>query len=438
LGQWACAPANESHLNTNTQFYGWKLLGVFWLMVFLNLGFPVYGSAVINAAMAGALHFDRKTLGLVFSVYMVMSGLPGPLVAISVNRLGVRRTLLIGSAFVISGAVLMATVVSTGLQAALAFGVLVGTGVATGAALASQAGVAKWFVRRRALALSIMYSAGAIGGFVSAPLLNRVINVADGDWRMAWWVVAGLSTCAAIIAALFVKEQPSDLGQLPDGGAATGPARTRPAPSFITTEQWTYREALLTPAYWLMVFSLVGGSCGYTLYLAHGVVHLADLGHSRADGAWAVGILAVTGLGAKAIVALLGDRIDPRYLWAVFTAFFAAGLYLVIDARSEAQLLAFAICLGIGFGGGVVCLMAVLSNYYGVKVFASLAGLAVAIQTVSSAFAPYIAGELYDSGHGYSGSFMTFSAWCVIGAIVLFAVPPPTRGLRRVAAAQTP
>ena len=118
-------------------------------MVVLNLGFPVYGSAVINAAMAGALHFDRKTLGLVFSVYMIMSGLPGPLVAISVNRFGVRRTLVIGSAFVIAGAVLMATVVSTGLQAALAFGVLVGTGVATGAALASQAGVAKWFVRRQ-------------------------------------------------------------------------------------------------------------------------------------------------------------------------------------------------------------------------------------------------------------------------------------------------
>jgi MFS family permease len=434
----AARGASESNLTTSTQFYGWKLLGVFWLMVFINLGFPVYGSAVINAAMAVALGFDRKTLGLIFSVYMIMSGLPGPLVAISVNRFGVRRTLIVGSALVITGAVLMATVVNTGLQAAMAFGVLVGTGVATGAALASQAGVAKWFVRRRALALSIMYSAGAIGGFVSAPLLNRVISVADGNWRVAWWLVAILSACAAIIAALFVKEQPSDLGQVPDGAQESGPARGRPTASFITNEQWTYREALLTPAYWLMVFSLVGGSCGYTLYLAHGVVHLTDLGHSRTDGAWAVSILAVTGLGAKVIVALLGDRIDPRYLWAVFTAFFAAGLYLVIDARSELQLIGFAICLGIGFGGGVVCLMAVLINYYGVKVFASLAGLAVAIQTVSSAFAPYIAGRLYDSGHGYDGSFMTFAAWCLVGAVVLFLVTPPTRGTRPVPVAETP
>ena len=66
----AARGASESNLTTSTQFYGWKLLGVFWLMVFINLGFPVYGSAVINAAMAVALGFDRKTLGLVFSVYM--------------------------------------------------------------------------------------------------------------------------------------------------------------------------------------------------------------------------------------------------------------------------------------------------------------------------------------------------------------------------------
>ena len=81
---------------------------------------------------------------------------------------------------------------------------------------------------------------------------------------------------------------------------------------------------------------------------------------------------------------LFGDRIDPRYLWAVFMVFFGAGLVLIVDARTPLLVNAFATCLGIGFGGGVVCLMTVLGNYYGLKAFALLSGIAIAINTTLS------------------------------------------------------
>src|SRR5688500_2254248 len=174
-------------------FYGWRLLGVFWIVTFINLAFPAYGSSVLNAAMAADLGLDRRTLGLLFSGYMVMSGLPGPVVAMSVNRLGVRFTLVIGSIMLVLGALLMAFIVRNGIVAGLVFGLLIGSGVATGAALASQSGLARWFVRRRALVIAILYSAGGIGGFVAAPLLNHVIAMADGDWRAGWLLIAALS-----------------------------------------------------------------------------------------------------------------------------------------------------------------------------------------------------------------------------------------------------
>jgi MFS family permease len=91
--------------------------------------------------------------------------------------------------------------------------------------------------------------------------------------------------------------------------------------------------------------------------------------------------------------------------------------------------LAFATCLGIGFGGGLVCLMTVLSNYFGTRAFASLAGLAVAVNTTLSAITPYVGGWLYDSGHGYGSSFYMLSAWSVAGGTVLLMLRPPV--LRR-------
>jgi MFS family permease len=412
----------------NRQFYGWTLLAALWGVVFLNLGFPAYGPAVINAAMAGALGLPRETLGNMFSVYMIMSGLPGPLVAMSVNHFGVRKTLVLGSAFIILGSVLMATVVAGGVGGMLCHGLLVGTGVATGATIASQAGLARWFVRRRSLALAVLYSAGAIGGFVAtAIVLNRLIE-ATGSWRAGWWLLACLSTIAAILALIFVRERPEDLDQVADGASAPatdgGPAPdTRPP--FVSRVDWSYRDAVRNPAYWLLLVAMIGCSGGYTLFLAHGVVHLKDLGHSAAVGAWAVGIMTVSGLVGKAILAALGDRIDPRYIFALFMAIFAVGLIVIVDARALWQVFLVGTCLGIGFGGGIVCLMAVLSNYYGTRAFASLAGVAIAINTTLSAIAPKVAGRLFDQGIGYAVTFYVLAAWCFAGAIALFLARRP-------------
>jgi len=204
-------------------------LAACWVIMFLNLGIPVYGASGLNALMAPSMHMDRGALGLLFSAYMVMSGLPGPLVAISVNKMGVRRTLMLGSLLLIAGALLMGTVVNSFGFALIAFGLLVGGGVATGAALAAQAGLARWFVRKRGMVLSILYSSGAVGGFVSGRLLDRVVTLAGGNWRAGWWVIAALSGVACVVAAVFVKESPAELGQRPTLVARCfGPGRIGP------------------------------------------------------------------------------------------------------------------------------------------------------------------------------------------------------------------
>jgi MFS family permease len=415
------------------RFYGWTMLATLWGVMFLNLGFPAYGPAVINAAMAKSVGLHREALGNMFMIYMIMSGLPGPLVAMSVNRFGVRKTLTLGSAFIVLGALLMATVVAGSLGAMLCYGLLVGTGVATGSALASQAGLARWFVRRRSLALSVLYSASAIGGFVAAPLLNRLIN-ASGTWRSGWWLIAVLSGLAACIVLVFVRDRPEDVGQVADGffpvAAGSLPAPdTRPR--FVARRDWSFRDSIRNPTYWVLLIAFIGPSGGYTLFLAHGVVHLQDLGHTALVGAWSVSVMSVSGLIGKLILATLGDRIDPRYLFALFVAVFGIGLIIIVDARAMWQVFLFATCLGIGFGGGMVCLMTVLSNYFGTLAFASLSGVVIAVNTVVSAFAPKVAGRLFDQGVGYGVPFHFLAVWCFLGAVALiFTRNPGLAGLR--------
>lgn len=413
----------------NRPFYGFVLLGALWFVFAFNLGFPAYGGPVLNSAMAKDLGFSRETLGLITTFYIIMSGLPGPLVATAVNRFGARRTLVAGSLLNVAGAASM-VYASSGIAAYLGFGLVVGGGVCSGAAIASQTALSRWFVRRRAAALSILYSAGAIGGYVAVQYVLPWAMRAGGGWRAGWWVIVTLSSIAALLALVFVRERPEEMGLQPDGDAADAAARTAATarPGYITSTPWESRDALRRPTYWLVVFSLVGGSGGYTLYLAHGIVHMQDLGHSVDVARGALATMTWTGLIAKAVIVLFGTfapRLDPRWLWGVFMLFFGAGLVIIVDARTMLAVNTFATCLGIGFGGGVVCLMAVLGNYYGLKAFALLSGIAIAINTTLSAIAPYVAGYLFDHGYGYGGICYVLAAWCFVGALVLFAVRRP-------------
>jgi MFS family permease len=110
---------------------------------------------------------------------------------------------------------------------------------------------------------------------------------------------------------------------------------------------------------------------------------------------------------------------------------FGVGLIIIVDARAMWQVFLFATCLGIGFGGGMVCLMTVLSNYFGTLAFASLSGVVIAVNTVVSAFAPKVAGRLFDQGIGYGVTFHFLAVWCFLGAVALiFARNPGFADLR--------
>lgn len=416
-------------------FYGWKLLAAFWVILFINLAFPAYGSSVINAYMVNDLALDRRTLGLMVSVYMLMTGLPAPLVAMFVNRFGVRATLVLGSVILMCGAIGMATFVDSGPEAVAVFGCIVGVGVMTGGALAAQTGTAFWFVRRRALAISIILSAGGIGGFVAARTLNGLISAFDDNWRAGWWLIAAMTLVAASVAALCVREKPEDMGQLPDGRAAgEGAAAKRGSGRVhITDEEWTFADALRSPILWLLLFCSIGMSGGFTQVMAHAVVHLQDLGNSTDIAAGSFSVLVAATLIGKLMLGVFGDHVDPRYLWALAVGIFGIGMLVLLEATTPFRLYVFAVCIGMGFGGALVCMMTVMSNYFGSKAYASVIGITLAVQTTAGALGSFVAGDLYERLGSYTSAFLGTAVLCFAGTLLLIVIRPPLRPKRQIA-----
>lgn len=422
----------------STKFYGWKLLGAYWLILFAVLGWPPYGSGIVNTWMAEQLGFDRTMLGVPYSVLMLVSGLPAPLVAMLVVRKGIRFTLIVGSLALLVASLFMALVANSFWSAVFGGGVLAGIGVVTGGALPVQTSTMRWFVRRRALAFAIILSAGGIGGVFAPPVLNSAI-AATGNWRTGWWIFAASAAVSAVIAFLFARDQPSDLGQYPDGIDPASPAALdaevkKARKVHYTDEAWTPREAVRSPTLWLLLACTCGMSMGYTWFLSHGVAHLQDLGHSKAVAAFTASSMAATTLLGKFAVGLLGDRVEPRFLFAAAVALFGVGILLVVNAREPIVLYTFGLCLGVGWGGALTCLMTILANYYGSQAYPAAVGLTLAVQPPVSAISPALSGYLYDVYGSYAPTLYTLAALCFVSALLLTRARPPVRPTAAVVA----
>lgn len=415
-------------------FYGWKLLFVFWVVLAVNLAFPFYGASVINTFMAVDFGMDRQLLGLIFTVFMLTSGVSSPLAAMVINKIGVRLTMVIGSTLVLLSALCMALLVNSGPQAVMFFGIIAGLGVVAGGALPAQTGVNFWFDRRRALALSIVLSAPGFGGFFAAPILNRIITQAGGDWRVGWWLIAGLSLISITVAALFIRENPAAMGQYPDGVsqdeqqvAAVETTAVAPYKVYRTTEEWQFTEAIRTPVLWLVMFCTMSYGSTFAVFLAHGVIHLQDLGHSPAAAASALSAMTISTLIGNFIIGALGDRVEPRHLLVAMLSCSFMAMLLLPNVTGAFEMYPATILLGIGFGGSVICVMTLLGNYFGLRVYAYVAGCTMAAQIIGSSIMPVLAGTVYDHFGSYANVFYSQAGLCVFGAVLLLFVRAPGR-----------
>jgi MFS family permease len=426
-------------------FYGWKLLCVFWVIIIFNFTFPTFGTSVVNTYMAKAMHLNGKQHGLAFTVFSLMAGLPGPLVAISIRKYGIRPTLVIGTLITSIGAFLMATRVNTLMQAILVFGVIVGAGVAMAGTIGPQVGIARWFYKKRGRAMSLMLTASGIGGFIAVPALNAVIARAGGDWRAAWWLMAGMSLVAALIAAFFVRDSPGQMGQLPDGDtiadAASSPdagvSRARKG-VYKTTEDWTLGEAFRTRTLWLLILTYLGFFMGFFIYIAHGMRHLEGLGYAPGKAAESISIVLISSMIGQATVAAIGDRIEPRLISAAAVCLYGAGTLLAIHAETPAIMYSYAILMGWGFSMAFTCMATILSNYYGLKVYPALLGITTPLGTILGAIGPVTAGYFYDRYGSYTQIFSIVGVICFISAILYLLAKPPVRSSPRARVAPAP
>lgn len=415
------------------RFYGWMLVAVLFTLDFLNMGFPLYGGNVINTYMLKQIPMSRGTYGLGFTFINLFIGIPSILVAACILRWSIKRAFLIGSALLICGDLWMSFVVRKPWQYLVGFGIINGIAICFGTIVPASTAVTRWFKRYRGRAMAIALSASGFAGFFIAPLINRVLTANGGNWRQAWEVAAGAAVLSAILAYLFIRERPEDLGQFPDGSAEVpAAAEAKGRQGLTTSHPWTPQEAYRTRSFWLMLIGGFGCQFPFFFFTAHWILHLRGAGIDAATAAWAMALFTLAGIGGRAIGGWLMDVLTARYAYMIGLCCYLIGSILAIKVSPAALPLAFAaaILYGLAFGWTFVCANTITGHYYGPLAFPKVNGMMLVVTGAVCSPAGVIGGRIFDHFGSYNVAFeLNILITLVgIGALAFATMPHPPAG----------
>lgn len=407
-------------------FYGWKLVGVVWIIYFLNMGFGLYGGTVINPVMLKEIPMERATFGLAYTLLNFFVGFPSLLQAASVARWGVRGTFAIGSAIIVAGCLWMSFLATAPWHYLVGFGVLIGTGLGFGTIICLSTAITRWFVRYRGRAMAIGFTASGFAGFIAAPLMNRIILANGGNWRIGWLITAGVAIVSAIIALLFIREKPEDLGQVPDG-IEVAAENDRSVNVLATSHNWSVQEAYRTTSFWMVFIGACSCQFPFWLFTAHWIMHLKGLGIASDKYAFAMGLFTMGSIFGRLIGGWLMDKMSARYAFMLGLSCYFIGSILAIKISGQTMIMAYTagIMYGAAFGWSWVCLNTTTGNFFGVRAYPKLNGTILMLSAALCSPAAIIGGKLFDIYQSYTPAFVLNMIVAAFGiAALIFARMP--------------
>lgn len=414
-------------------FSGWRIAAALCTVYFLAVGVGFYGFAAIIPAMIADMGWSRGDASVGYALLSVMIGVSAPLAAIFVKHFGARNTLIVGG--VLSGAGAMTVYYTNSLlQYYIGVGLVMGFGLTFQTFVPGAQILANWFLRRRSLVMGMFLSMSGLGAFVTAPGL-AFLTEQTGDWRNAWLVIGAAALLGSVIAWLFVRNHPSDAGQHQDGVDQNAPVsqtdqQAKPQSRVHhTTLEWTARQALGAPAFWIIMFTSILATMGLALNTSQSVVYLhQDQGIDPVIAASALGTVGLMNAIGRFSGGVLGDYFDPRLIMAGGLAAELIGIVLLNFTDSVTMIYVYAVIFGIGYGHAYVTLPAIIANYFGPHDYAKILGYSHLIVVPFGAVASAAGGYAYDILHSYTMIFFGFSAIATVPVGLMLMLRPPARG----------
>ena len=355
------------------------------------------------------VEFEPSNMFLMLGITAVslVSGLLSPPIGAAIDRIPIRWLMLFGAGLIALG-FLFLSIATSMIQVIVIYGVFMSVGSVLLGPIAASALLARWFSRRRGLALGLASSGAAIGGLLLPPLLQVLIDAFE--WRMSLRIyscIIFLLTGPMII--LLVRDRPSDWGPQVESelGSIVSLGQQAPAPKLSTA------NILRDSNFWLISLMLGTVFCGAMGVVSNLIQFVSDKGISASEGALLLSIFSGANFAGKLLCASIIDRVNLRLAMAVMLGVLGSGMFGFLQADGYGVLVASSIICGVSGGAAVPMWGVILARVYGPDQIGKMMGAMSFVIMPFTLLSPPIFGWVFDRTGSYDNAF--------IGYLVLLA-----------------
>lgn len=393
------------------------------LVAFITLG-VVYGVwfayAVFLLALVDDMGWSRSLTAGAISVVSVVHGLSGPFIGRLIERFGASRVIAMGGLLFTIGMALTSQV-QTWWQLYFTFGVIAAAGIAMSGWVPFIVCVERWYENNLGTALGFALAGVGFGILVGVPAINALVEALG--WRHTFVFLAAIGPIWIIPAALLLLKPPpryqtqagAGSRSVTDGQNTTSDAAVEPATPLY--HDWVLRTALASPRFWLAGACFFTGACIAQILLIHQFAYLVDQGIAKTESSFIAGIIGISSIIGQLYWGRLSDRIGRELTYTFAAVFNIVAVLALVYLGSFLALwvaVAFAICIGLGYGANAPIYPATSRDLFASPFFPSIFGTLAISGSLGAALGAWLGGFLFDLTGGYT----VMLAVCVVLALV--------------------
>lgn len=396
--------------------YAWVVAGITFLILLLGAGVRATPS-ILLVPLEKEFGWSAATISAAIAVNIFLFGMIGPFAVAVMERFGLRRTVSF-SLVILSLGVALTSLMRTPWQMMALWGFLVGSGTGMIAMVLGATVAERWFVKNRGLVLGILTASSATGQLIFLPLLAS-LSVNFG-WRSVSLTVALIALVMAPIAALLLRNRPSDIG-LPRYGETDLHRVERRTENPAHRALSALRRGLLSRDFWLLsgTFFICGASTN-GLIGTHLIPACIDRGIPEVGAANLLAVIGVFDLVGTTVSGWLTDRFDSRRLLTWYYALRGLSLiFLPIAFNFNFYgLSVYAIFYGLDWVATVPPTVRLAGKVFGEENAALMFGWIAASHQIGAATVAWLAGVLRTQTGDYSIAFLSSGLLCLLAAFL--------------------